>query len=155
MILCRFEHCSSVFYIEVLHFLQKSNISSYLIFAHQQVCMWRILGLPLMQNNLRGTHSSNLRVLTYFRCHSWSWWILTVCIWIESLYLQLLLWPKCDRKWDTLCAAACAFLTKCCTINSKFIYLVKLRRLRHAMCPIFCHIFVTVKYRNFHCCSLK
>ena len=35
-------------------------------------------------------------------------------------------------------------LTKCWTINTKFTYLVKLRRLRRAMCPIFSHILVTV-----------
>ena len=37
-------------------------------------------------------------------------------------------------------------LTKCCTIDTKFIYLVKLRRLRLAMCTIFCHILVRVRF---------
>ena len=51
---------------------------------------------------------------------------------------------KMWQKMGHIASRSLCNLTKCCTSITKFIYLVRLRRLQCAMCPIFCHILVTV-----------
>ena len=66
---------------------------------------------------------------------------------ISTYQGNLLTVTKIWQKMGHIVRRSLHNLTKCCTINTKFIYLVKLRRMRHAMCPIFCHILATVTVR--------